>query len=283
MQFGAYTFVETRRDPATGEPVDVDKTFAERHRADRACGPRRPRRVRARRASSAGLRGVGAGGGLGRGGRAHQAHSLDERGHRAVVGRSGARLSAIRHPRSHLGRAGRNHGRTRLVHRVLPAVRLRPQRLRRAVRREARPPACNPRQPQARGKALIARRSRARASTRARCNNRCRSGSPRAARRNRSRAPARSAAAGDCDHRRRAGALRPLAELYREAGHRAGVAPEKLKVGINGHGFLADTAEAAVEAFFGPYAEVMSRIGRERGWPPLSRAQFDRAGARAGI
>ena len=61
----------------------------------------------------------------------------------------------------------------------------------------------------------------------------------------------------------------PLAELYREAGRRAGVAPDKLSVGINGHGFLADTAEAAVEAFFAPYAEVMSRVGRERGWPPL--------------
>src|SRR3984885_14591882 len=67
----------------------------------------------------------------------------------------------------------------------------------------------------------------------------------------------------------------PLAELYRESGRRAGVAADKLAVGINGHGFLADTGEAAVEAFFAPYAEVMSRIGRERGWPPLSRAQFD--------
>ena len=67
----------------------------------------------------------------------------------------------------------------------------------------------------------------------------------------------------------------PLAELYRESGRRAGVAADKLLVGINGHGFLADTAEAAVEAFFEPYAEVMSRVGRERGWPPLTRAQFD--------
>ncbi len=67
----------------------------------------------------------------------------------------------------------------------------------------------------------------------------------------------------------------PLAALYREAARRAGVATETLAVGVNGHGFLADTAGAAVEAFFGPYAEVMSRIGRERGWPPLSRAQFD--------
>ncbi len=67
----------------------------------------------------------------------------------------------------------------------------------------------------------------------------------------------------------------PLAELYREAARRAGVAPDALAVGVNGHGFLADTTEAAVDAFFRPYAEVMSRMGRERGWPPLSRAQFD--------
>ena len=67
----------------------------------------------------------------------------------------------------------------------------------------------------------------------------------------------------------------PLAELYRELARRAGVAPGSTALGINGHGFLADTAEAAVEAFFAPYAEVMSRIGKERGWPPLTRAQFD--------
>ncbi len=67
----------------------------------------------------------------------------------------------------------------------------------------------------------------------------------------------------------------PLAALYREAGRRAGIAPQHLELGINGHGFLADTAEAAVEAFFAPYAEVMSRVGRERGWSPLTRAQFD--------
>ena len=67
----------------------------------------------------------------------------------------------------------------------------------------------------------------------------------------------------------------PLAALYREAARRGGVATTSLALGINGHGFLADTTEAAVEAFFEPYAEVMSRVGRERGWPPLTRAQFD--------
>jgi len=48
-----------------------------------------------------------------------------------------------------------------------------------------------------------------------------------------------------------------------------------LALGINGHGFLADTVEAAAAAFYEPYAETMSRIGRERGWPGLTRAQFE--------
>jgi hypothetical protein len=46
---------------------------------------------------------------------------------------------------------------------------------------------------------------------------------------------------------------------YREAGCRAGVAPDKLRVGINGHGFLADAPEAAVDAFFGPYDASLRR------------------------
>ena len=46
---------------------------------------------------------------------------------------------------------------------------------------------------------------------------------------------------------------------YREAAPRAGVAPDKLRVGINGHGFLADTAEAAVDVLFGPYGASSRR------------------------
>ena len=67
----------------------------------------------------------------------------------------------------------------------------------------------------------------------------------------------------------------PMAQLYREAAKRAGHDPATLALGINGHGFLADTAEAATAAFFQPYAETMSRIGRERGWPGLTRDQFE--------
>ena len=67
----------------------------------------------------------------------------------------------------------------------------------------------------------------------------------------------------------------PLVELYREAGARAGHDPSTLRVGINSHGFLADTSEEAAELAFPPYLDVMGRIGRERGWPPPTRRQFD--------
>ena len=67
----------------------------------------------------------------------------------------------------------------------------------------------------------------------------------------------------------------PLAALYREAASRAGHDPTKLRIGINSHGFLADDAKQAADIFFPPYAAAMSRIGRERGWPPTSRAHFD--------
>lgn len=67
----------------------------------------------------------------------------------------------------------------------------------------------------------------------------------------------------------------PLVELYREAARRAGHDTARLKVGINSHGYIADTSERAADEAFPPFAEAMSRIGRERGWPPTSRDQFD--------
>jgi probable LLM family oxidoreductase len=69
----------------------------------------------------------------------------------------------------------------------------------------------------------------------------------------------------------------PLLDLYREAARRAGQEASKLKTSINVHGFIADTTEVAADQFYGPQAEVMNRIGRERGWGPTSRAQFDMA------
>jgi probable LLM family oxidoreductase len=67
----------------------------------------------------------------------------------------------------------------------------------------------------------------------------------------------------------------PLVQLYHEAAKRASVDASKLAIGINGHGFIADDSKAAADACFPNYAEAMGRIGPERGWPPMSRAQFD--------
>ena len=67
----------------------------------------------------------------------------------------------------------------------------------------------------------------------------------------------------------------PLVELYREAARRAQADPAGLAVGINSHMYLAETAKRARDEFFPAYSQMMNRIGRERGWPPMSRAQFD--------
>jgi probable LLM family oxidoreductase len=67
----------------------------------------------------------------------------------------------------------------------------------------------------------------------------------------------------------------PLIELYRESAARAGHDPAALPVAINTHAFVAGDAEAASAAFAPSYIAMMSRIGRERGWPPMSRAQYD--------
>ena len=67
----------------------------------------------------------------------------------------------------------------------------------------------------------------------------------------------------------------PLIDLYREAGRIAGHDPAVLQVGINSHGYLADDALRAAEEFYPTYADVMTRIGRERGWQPTTRSQFD--------
>jgi probable LLM family oxidoreductase len=69
--------------------------------------------------------------------------------------------------------------------------------------------------------------------------------------------------------------FRPLIDLYREAGHRAGHPAETLKVGIHALGYVANTDQEASDDFFPGYAEAFTKIGRERGWPPVTRAQFE--------
>ena len=69
--------------------------------------------------------------------------------------------------------------------------------------------------------------------------------------------------------------FRQAVNLYREAGAQAGHAPEKLKVGLHSLGYVAPTREEAINDYFPGYAETFTRIGRERGWPPVSRERFD--------
>ena len=67
----------------------------------------------------------------------------------------------------------------------------------------------------------------------------------------------------------------PLIQLYREAWSNYGHPADKIRVGINSHAYVAETPELAGDEFFPSYAEVMTRIGRERGWPPTTRQHFE--------
>jgi len=69
--------------------------------------------------------------------------------------------------------------------------------------------------------------------------------------------------------------FKPMVDLYRRAAQEAGHDPATLPVSINSHGFIDESSDAAAEAAFPPYLDVMGRIGRERGWPPPTRRQFD--------
>ena len=67
----------------------------------------------------------------------------------------------------------------------------------------------------------------------------------------------------------------PFVQLYRETARKAGRDPSQLSVSINSHAYIAEDSQKAADEFFPPYAHVMSKIGRERGWPPTTREQFE--------
>jgi len=69
--------------------------------------------------------------------------------------------------------------------------------------------------------------------------------------------------------------FRPLVDLYREAGRRAGYSTASLRVGVHALGFVAEREQQAADAFFPGWARMFTEIGRERGWSPATRAQFD--------
>jgi probable LLM family oxidoreductase len=67
----------------------------------------------------------------------------------------------------------------------------------------------------------------------------------------------------------------PLIDLYRQAVSQAGQDPDVAKVAINTHAFVASTTAEADSAFAASYLQMMNRIGRERGWPPSGRPQYE--------
>jgi alkanesulfonate monooxygenase SsuD/methylene tetrahydromethanopterin reductase-like flavin-dependent oxidoreductase (luciferase family) len=69
--------------------------------------------------------------------------------------------------------------------------------------------------------------------------------------------------------------FRPLVDLYRKAAGAAGHAPETLKIGLHMIGFPGDDSDQAANDFYPGYARIMTEVGAERGWPPMTRGRFD--------
>ena len=69
--------------------------------------------------------------------------------------------------------------------------------------------------------------------------------------------------------------FRPLIDIYRQAGKEAGHSPEKLTVGLHSLGYVANSMEEAIDLYYEGYAKMFTKIGKERGWGPITRDQFD--------
>jgi probable LLM family oxidoreductase len=69
--------------------------------------------------------------------------------------------------------------------------------------------------------------------------------------------------------------FRPLIDMYRKAGKQAGHPEAQLKVGLHSLGYVAETTEDALDDYFPGYSETFTRIGKERGWPPVTRSHFN--------
>jgi probable LLM family oxidoreductase len=69
--------------------------------------------------------------------------------------------------------------------------------------------------------------------------------------------------------------FRPLIDVYRETGKQHGHSPERLKVGVHMLGYVASSTQEAADTFYPGYAKAMTDVGKERGWPPMTRASFD--------
>jgi len=67
----------------------------------------------------------------------------------------------------------------------------------------------------------------------------------------------------------------PFINLYKETAKKTGKGISELKFGVNNHVYIGEDSQNAGDEFYPYYATMMNRVGRDRGWPPLSRQQFD--------
>jgi len=67
----------------------------------------------------------------------------------------------------------------------------------------------------------------------------------------------------------------PFFDLYRKSSLEFGFDPTQIPLSVNSHGFIADASQSAVDEYYPHATAMMNRIGRERGWSPMTREQFD--------
>ncbi|QHT66220.1 LLM class flavin-dependent oxidoreductase [Rhodocytophaga rosea] len=77
--------------------------------------------------------------------------------------------------------------------------------------------------------------------------------------------------------------FRPLIDLYRKSGQEAGFSPDQLKVGLHSPGYVGKDDRSAIADYYPGYAQLWTKLGRERGWPPVTRGQFDSLIAPKGV
>jgi probable LLM family oxidoreductase len=77
--------------------------------------------------------------------------------------------------------------------------------------------------------------------------------------------------------------FRPLVDLYRKSGKEAGFSPEQLKVGLHSPGYVGEDDNSAIEDYYPGYAELWTKLGKERGWPPVTRSHFNSQSGPKGV
>lgn len=67
----------------------------------------------------------------------------------------------------------------------------------------------------------------------------------------------------------------PFVQLYRESAQKAGHDVSKLQLAISSQFYVAEDSQQAADEFYPSYEALMNRVGKDRGWSPMSKAQFE--------